>query len=233
LRPSRARILISALFALAALAVSACGDEEEPTTTAAGATGTTGSTGPSREELRGRAGIDVATGVATGLEPDAREGESPNGLPGGDLERLADEAGCELMLDLRDEGNTHLTPGQGPPDYETEPPTSGDHDAAPTADGAYLETPEITQAVHSLEHGRIAIQYSPELPEQDQLGLKGLFDSDPEGMLLYPNPDQPYEVAATAWTNLIGCDAYSDDALAAIAAFRDRFRGEGPEFVPL
>jgi hypothetical protein len=228
------RRLLAACVALGLLAVSGCGDDDDPTTTtAAGATGATGSAGPSRAELLRRASIDPVTGVATGLEPDARDGDLPAQLPGGDLEAVAGDAGCDLMLDLPDEGNTHLRPDQETPEYETNPPTSGDHDQAPTADGAYLETPEVTMAVHSLEHGRIAIQYSPDLAEGEQLALKGLFDDDPEGMLLFPNAEMPYEVAATTWTNLIGCDTYSDSALAAIMAFRDRFRGRGPERVPL
>ena len=88
--------------------------------------------------------------------------------------------------------------------------------------------------MHSLEHGRIDLQYSPDLSEDDQLALKGVFDESPEGMLLFPNPDMPYEVAATAWTKLLGCDSYEGDAtLDAIRDFRDTYRGRGPENVPL
>jgi hypothetical protein len=229
--PALAAVVVSLAAGQAVLV--ACGDDEDADTTTAGATGATGATGPASAELREQASIDPATGVIAGLEPDGREGELPGRLPHGELEALAEEGGCELMLDLPDEGNTHLRPGEETPDYDTDPPTSGDHDPAPTADGAYLETPEVTQAVHSLEHGRVAIQYSPELSQPEQLALKGLYDGDPEGMLLYPNPEMPYQVAATAWRNLIGCAAYSDQVLAAIAAFRDRLRGKGPERVPL
>ena len=102
------------------------------------------------------------------------------------------------------------------------------------ADGAYSNTPPISRAVHSLEHGRIEIQYSPDLPEKDQLALKGVFDEDPEGMLLFPNREMPYDVATTAWTNMLGCDRYQGAAtLDAIRAFRDTLRGQGLESVPL
>ena len=85
-----------------------------------------------------------------------------------------------------------------------------------------------------MEHGRVAIQYSPDLPEADQLELKGLFDESPGGMLLFPNPEMPYEVAATAWTQLVGCERYEGPAtIDAIRAFRDTYRGQGPEPVPL
>ena len=127
-----------------------------------------------------------------------------------DLENAADEAGCTLRLNLPNEGSSHLEPDAKPPNYRTNPPTSGDHVTTPyqQADGAYAEMPQPIEFVHSLEHGRIEIQYAPDLPEADQLALKGIFDESPSGMLLFPNPDMPYEVAATAWTHLMGCKGY-------------------------
>ena len=65
--------------------------------------------------------------------------------------------------------------------------------------------PEEIDFVHSLEHGRMEIQYSPDLPEEDQLELKGLYDTMYGATLLFPNDNMPYEVAATTWTNLLGC----------------------------
>ena len=50
---------------------------------------------------------------------------------------------------------------------------------------------------------------------------------------MFPNPDMPYEVAATAWTQLMGCKRYEGaKTLDAIRDFRDQFRGRGPEAVP-
>ena len=52
-------------------------------------------------------------------------------------------------------------------------------------------------------------------------------------MLLFPNEEMPYEVAATAWTQLLGCDTYDGEAtIEALGAFRDEFLGRGPEAVP-
>jgi hypothetical protein len=101
------------------------------------------------------------------------------------------------------------------------------------ADGAYRQTPRSIEFVHSLEHGRIEIQYAPDLPKADQLALKGVFDESPSGVLLFPNSRMPYEVAATAWTQLMGCKSYKGaKTLDAIRDFRDQFRGRGPEAVP-
>ena len=53
-------------------------------------------------------------------------------------------------------------------------------------------------------------------------------------MLLFPNPEMPYDVAATAWTQMIGCPTYDGQAtIDALRAFRDTYRGQGPEPVPV
>jgi hypothetical protein len=174
--------------------------------------------------------VQIQTGSLHDLELDDRVGTAPAPLAQGDLETAADDAGCDLQLDLREEGATHLESREDAPEYETDPPTSGDHWPAQLADGAFAEYPDPIYSVHSLEHGRILIQYSPDLPEADQLELKGLFDESPEGVLFFPNPDMPYDVAATAWTQLLGCDRYEGAAtIDAIRDFRDIYRGQGPE----
>jgi hypothetical protein len=173
--------------------------------------------------------VQVQSGFTHDVPFDDREGTAPPELQQGDLQKAAQAAGCDLQLDLTEEGNQHVT-NQSGIKYKTNPPTSGDHNAEQLADGAYSEMPDPWYVVHSLEHGRIEIQYSPDLPEEDQLALKGVFDEEPEGVLFFPNPDMPYEVAATAWTQLIGCDTYEGDAtLDAIRDFRDIYLGQGPE----
>jgi len=122
-------------------------------------------------------------------------------------------AGCTLRLKLKDEGHTHIPPTSPTPDYKTNPPTSGNHVEAPyqQADGAYSEMPGEIFIVHSLEHGRMEIQYSPDLPDEDQLALKGLYETMYGGTLLFPNENMDYEVAATTWTNLLGCQEYKGE----------------------
>lgn len=179
-------------------------------------------------------------GVGNDVPGDERAGTTPPPIKTGDLETAAKEANCELMLNLPDEGNNHIgnpkKAAANEPAYKTNPPTSGDHvdPLYVQADGAYSEYPDPTLTVHSLEHGRINVQYSPDLPEDQQLALKGVFDDSPQGMLFFPNPDMPYAVAATAWTQLIGCKTYEGQAtLDAIRDFRDTYRGRGPENIPI
>lgn len=180
------------------------------------------------EALPDEAAIELQSGSVHDVSPDGREGTVPPPLAQGDLEVAAEEAGCELQLDLEDEGSNHI--GKDYPEYATNPPTSGDHHPVQQADGAYSEQVPPEYAIHAMEHGRIEIQYSPELPEADQLELKGLFDEDPAAILIFPNPDMPFEVAATGWTQLLGCERYDGAAtIDAIRAFRDTYRGQGPE----
>jgi hypothetical protein len=233
--PHAIPIALAGVLTCTSIALAACGGDDETTvstTTTTTTTTETGATGPDGK-LPAAAHIDLASGADNGVEPDARKGTKPPPVDDTDLEAVADATGCDLQLDLPDEGNQHLAPGEAEPSYETTPPTSGSHDPVPQADGAYLETPPAASVVHSLEHGRVAVQYSPDLSEDDQLLLKGIFDDDPEGVLLFPNPDMPYLVAVTAWTNLVGCDVFGEAALDVVRDFRDEFRGKGPERLPL
>lgn len=191
------------------------------------------SSGGGDDGSSGDAHIDAASGSTNGAAPDDRQGTDPPAVSETSLKSAAAAAGCELKLDLRDEGSSHLEAGQPAPDYGTNPPTSGDHSPTPQADGAYSDPPPTVNVVHSLEHGRVEIQYSPDLPTSDQLAIKGVFDQSPGGVLLFPNSKMPYEVAETAWTNLLGCKRYEGDkTLDALQDFRDQFRGHGPEAVP-
>jgi hypothetical protein len=184
----------------------------------------------------GNAHIQNAGGTFRDLEPDCREGTAPPPIQIADLAISANQAGCELRTNLPNEGSTHV-PNSQPVRYRTVPPTSGNHNPVPINDGAYTtpitgdtgQQTNVRNAVHSLEHGRIEIQYKPGLPEAQQLALKGVFDEDPDGILLFPNPDMPDDVAVTAWTNEVVCPTYSQTVLDVIRNFRDTYIGNGPE----
>ncbi len=166
--------------------------------------------------------LNASIGSTNGLQPDSRAGTAPPPVQVTNLAAAAKQAGCVLKLNLKDEGHDHIPPGSPTPDYKTSPPTSGNHVDPPyqQADGAYTETPAAIDYVHSLEHGRLEIQYSPDLPKADQLALKGVYDTMYGATLLFPNGAMPFEVAATTWTNLLGCPTYKGAiTLDAVRAF--------------
>lgn len=162
------------------------------------------------DSTEGSAYVNQESGSTNGVALDERIGNAPPAVQIANLRKSSEQAGCVLRLRLKDEGHEHIAPSSRTPDYGTNPPTSGRHADPPyqQADGAYSETPREMFVVHSLEHGRLAIQYSPNLPERDQLALKGLYDTMYGGTLLFPNDNMDYAVAATTWTNLLGCDEY-------------------------
>lgn len=190
----------------------------------------------------GEAHIDELVGVFEGYEPDTREGTVPPEIQFGDLEESAREAGCDLRLELPNEGRDHFA-DENEGTYATNPPTSGDHysggaeaGSGAVADGAYVTAPPEPRLVHAMEHGRVIIRYVPDLPEDQQLALKGVFDEEPGGMIMVPDPDLKdggYVVAVSAWQNLAGCAKYDPLVLDVVRNFRDTFRGNGPENVAM
>ena len=149
--------------------------------------GASGVAGPVRDRSR-----DVA-------RVDDRVGTPPPEVQNGDLTAAAKAAGCDLRLNLKDEGSTHLDPQSDDlPKYGTNPPTSGDHYPTPLADGAFLDYPSPGSYVHSLEHGRIIIEYSPDLSEEDQLALKGVFDADQKRAMIEKLTDTMVDIEGEA-----------------------------------
>jgi len=141
------------------------------------------------------------------------------------LEQAAKAASCDLN-NPPIQGRTHVL---GKVKYGTNPPTSGNHYPIPTPDGVYSKEPPPTHFVHTLEHGRIELEYSPSLNARRLRQLGGLFNEDPHIMLMFPNNTMTYKVGAAAWGHLIGCNKVTDATFDALRAFRDRYRDKAPE----
>jgi len=184
------------------------------------------------ENDSGNAHISQQSGSTNGIQPDTRGGTTVAAVKVTNLKEAAKKAGCDLRLNLTNEGRNHLPVTAATPEYKTNPPTSGNHVEPPyqQADGAYTEMPRELDIVHSLEHGRLEIQYSPDLAESAQLELIGLYDTLYGATLLFPNENMPYEVAATTWRNLIGCNEFKGAiTLDAIRDFGKQTWSKGPE----
>jgi hypothetical protein len=152
------------------------------------------------------------------------------------LPQAAAAAGC-VSKTFPSEGRTHTL---GKVHYRTNPPTSGDHNPTPAEDGIYDpgNTPAKENFVHTLEHGRIEVQYRPGTPTHTIDQLKTLFNEPLNGtpgyhMLLFQNnTNMPYAVAATAWTHLLGCPSMNSKVFDAIRAFRAAYTDKAPEQIP-
>jgi hypothetical protein len=157
-----------------------------------------------------------------------------------DFDAAVKASGCEFKT-YPSEGRTHLASDTATNDkYKTNPPTSGAHRPTPAQDGVYAagNSPDKENAVHALEHGRIELQYRKGSAKQVQDQLNTLFNEKLKGvegyhqLLFENNTNMPYEVAAVAWTHVLGCKTMTPEVFDAIRAFRDRFVNKGPEIIP-
>ncbi len=189
------------------------------------------------------AGLGVAITVLAGGDASGpNRGGSRADLPKlpqqveSDWRQAAETAGCKLTT-ARYEGAGHAEKRFKPADYKTNPPTSGEHFPVWSEDGIYAsgDTPQLGKLVHTLEHGRVNLQYRKGSAAALRKKLEALVAEQNDGyhLLLYENAtDMPYEVAATAWTQLLGCERYTDEALDALRTFTARYIDKGPERVP-
>jgi hypothetical protein len=157
-----------------------------------------------------------------------------------DFDKAVAAAGCTYKQ-YPSEGRTHLPSDTATFNgYKTNPPTSGTHRPVAAQDGVYApdNAPAKENSTHSLEHGRIDIQYKAGTPKRTQDQLNTLFNEKVKGVegyhtLLFQNQtNMPYAVAATAWTQLLGCKTMNPQVFDAIRAFRERFVDKGPELIP-
>jgi hypothetical protein len=159
----------------------------------------------------------------------------PNAKPD-KLAAAAKAAGCTTKT-YPSEGRDHTT---SKVTYKTNPPTSGNHTPNPAEDGIYDagNTPAKENFVHALEHGRIEIQYRAGTPKPTVDQLVTLFNEKVSGaagyhtLLFQNNTNMPFAVAATGWTQLLGCKTMNPKVFDAIRAFRSRYVDKGPEFIP-
>jgi hypothetical protein len=156
-------------------------------------------------------------------------GGSPSHREVEKLRGAAAAAGCTLA-GFPTEGRTHTV---GQVRYRTNPPTSGPHNPIPAPDRVYSVAPRPENYVHSLEHGRIELQYRPGSPAAVQTALRRVYDEFTHHMLLFPNnTGMDFEVAATAWKHRLGCAHFNPRVPEALRRFRDAYRDRAPEQVP-
>lgn len=157
----------------------------------------------------------------------------------GDLDAAASAAGCTLGQ-FADEGQEHV-PETTALKYKTNPPTSGSHFQVPAEDGQYVagSPPPTGNWVHSLEHGRVLLQYQAGTPRRRIGQLRTLLEEPYGGgpggyhtLLLQNTSRMPFAVAAVAWRRYVGCERLTDRTFDALRAFRERFVDQAPEQVP-
>jgi hypothetical protein len=187
--------------------------------------------------VSGTIGGDSSADEGSTSEPEAAANVTLPEQQTSDVDEAAKAAGCRLTHP-EIEGATHEEREFTAADYKTNPPTSGNHYPPPAAeDGVYPpgQAAPLGELVHSLEHGRINVQYKPGTPERTVQQLEALLAEQSDGyhMLLYENTTgMDAQVAATAWGHSLTCPEMNDKVFDAIRTFRAEYIDTGPENVP-
>jgi hypothetical protein len=176
----------------------------------------------------GGGGNAPASTTASAVELPARTIEN--------LDEAAETAGCTVSSP-EIEGSEHTTDTV---EYQSNPPTSGEHNPEPAQDGVYDpgNTPSPEHYVHSLEHGRILFQYQQGSPQKTIDTLVAIFNEPVNGspgyhaLVFENNTGMEAPVAATAWGQMVTCPDLSPESIDTLRAFRDLYTDKGPEFVP-
>jgi Protein of unknown function (DUF3105) len=186
--------------------------------------------------MTGTVGGDNGDGGDAASRPEAASNVTLPEQKIGDLQEAARAAGCRLRSP-EIEGATHETRTFTADDYKTNPPTSGNHFPEWYEDGVYEpgNVPELGKLVHTLEHGRINVQYKPGTPAETVEQLEAVLAEQSDGyhMLLYENTTgMDAQVAATMWGQSLTCPEMNDKVFDAIRTFRNEYIDTGPEDVP-
>ena len=164
-------------------------------------------------------------------------------------------AGCTLSTSKASSSNLHTDRLDQPITYSSFPPVSGRHYVQPAIWGNYTQEVDPRQAVHNEEHGGAVIWVGPDVPAAEREQISNFYDESPNAILVtaiedtakgvtYPKHAPPgSKIYLTAWTveikngnivsgtNVIAtCPHFN---LKAFQAFRDEFRGKGPERIPV
>jgi Protein of unknown function (DUF3105) len=115
-------------------------------------------------------------------------------------------------------------------EYNSTPATSGLHNPTTAIWNLYDQPVPQINYVHNLEHGGLVIQYGSEVPDADVAALADWYQQDTRGVVIAPlapemeeeDPTLADQIVAAAWTHLLRCTSFDEDAL---DDFSDDFRG--------
>ena len=129
--------------------------------------------------------------------------------------------------------------------WSTFPPSGGGHYGAWAIWNFYKDPVNERQVVHNEEHGGVIMWWGPKVPESQISAMESFYLSSPTGMFGTPIAGLGNKIALTAWTGdpsryykdgyygigkLAICPRFDEKAF---TAFRDAYRGHGPEGIPL
>jgi hypothetical protein len=170
---------------------------------------------------------------------------------GNNVAALMKQAGCTFKTvdaSIPKGGDTHVNSLTKKLPWNTFPPSNGQHYPKWAVWGFYTQPVNPRMVVHNEEHGGVILWWGPKTPKATVDKLNQLYNEQPDGVFGTPIAGLDSKVAISAWTgdpsrytkngyygqgHLAVCSSYTDKTAKAFRAFRDAYRGKGPEGVPL
>jgi hypothetical protein len=144
--------------------------------------------------------------------------------------------------------NMHLQSLTAKFPWNTDPPSNGQHYPLWAVWGFYTEPVNPRQVVHNEEHGGVILWWGTKVSQATVDQLRTLYNEQPDGVFGTPYPKLGTKVAITAWTgdtskyqvngyygqgHIAVCPSFNAATKTAFEAFRNAYRGHGPEGIPL
>jgi hypothetical protein len=144
--------------------------------------------------------------------------------------------------------HTHVNSLKAKLPWNTDPPSNGQHYPLWAVWGFYTQAVNPRMVVHNEEHGGVIVWWGSKVTPGTVSKLHDWYAEEPDGSFGTPYPSLGGKVAITAWTGdpaqyqlngyygqgHIGiCPGYTSATMAAFKAFRNLYRGHGPEGIPL
>jgi hypothetical protein len=129
--------------------------------------------------------------------------------------------------------------------WATFPPSAGGHYPLWAVWGFYTSPVNPRQVVHNEEHGAVVMWWGPKVAQSQISQLQTFYENSPVGMFGTPIAGLGNKIALTSWTgdpkryyhdgyygigHIAICTKFDQKAF---TAFRDAYRGKGPEGIPL
>ncbi len=133
-------------------------------------------------------------------------------------------------ITIPDQGREHMALGTAF-NYNSNPPTSGPHFAAPEEWGVYDKEIHDQILIHNLEHGGIWISYKPEIDGALKGQIEAIAKEFGRKVIMTPRSANDADIALAAWARLdkFSAGEFSEDR---VRDFIKAYRNKGPEFVP-
>ena len=147
-------------------------------------------------------------------------------------------AGC-TVVNTPARSRKHVTSLTAKVKYLTNPPSAGSHYFSPAIWDFYTTPAKPIQVLHNLEHGGVALWWGDKVPASTVDRLHTFYNESPDAMVGTPLPSLGNKIGISAWTAPAGgmgtghaavCTSFDENAF---AAFRDAYRGQGPERFPV